>query len=622
MNMARLIRFGAACLALIASSALPGEAALLPGMGELSGKVTGPKSVALAKVYAKNTDKNIGYAVFVSGGNFRAVDLFPGHYEVTITKNGFAPQTAQVDVRAGALAKIDFALQDAPLRETYIGGATYADHKIATYDAIYPPGPGRDVIERTCMVCHGVNFLPGLAQPREAWAAAIDYMTTGNAFGSQDAASMFDPVRLPPADRETVLDYLENNMGPEATLRVVKDEGGVQLNEAELGKAMIVEYLFPNTAAMPHRWTQEVHFDKNGIVYVTERGTPPSIVRLDPQTGEHRDFLTPDAKSSPHGLTVDADGTVWWAGRNVFLAHLDPVTGNTDQYAVTKRGLHGHTPVFTSKGDLWFSELPGNKIGNWDRKTDKITIFDSPEPRARPYGLIVDHNDLVWYVEYHGDAVVRFDPATKEFKRFLIKSRPASMRRLGVDSKGFIWYGVYGTVGKAGKIGRLDPATGDMVERALPIPYSNPYDAWADDADNIWISTDNYLVMFNQKTEAFTLYPMPERTDQPKMSITRDGAIWYTPRHAGLTGGYGGGAAVLYPDKDKIKTLGAFYSTKNSANHVAKYKGPTTPVRNLIKSSAAGGQDVPGPPPKAEPTDRTPIVAKPADGAGGGPLAD
>ena len=58
------------------------------------------------------------------------------------------------------------------------------------------------------------------------------------------------------------------------------------------------------------------------------------------------------------------------------------------------------------------------------------------------------------------DAVVRFDPATKQFKRYLIKSRPASMRRLGVDAKGFIWYGVYGTVGKAGKIGRLDPAKG------------------------------------------------------------------------------------------------------------------------------------------------------------------
>ena len=137
-------------------------------------------------------------------------------------------------------------------------------------------------------------------------------------------------------------------------------------------------------------------------------------------------------------------------------------------------GLSGHTPAFTSKGDLWFSMLTGNKIGHWDRATDKVSYYETPSPRGRPYGLIVDHDDKVWYVEYFTDAVVRFDPDTKAFTRFKIQSSPAQMRRLGVDSKNIIWFGVYGRVGKKGRLGRLDPKTGAVEEYDLPIEYSNP----------------------------------------------------------------------------------------------------------------------------------------------------
>lgn len=608
---------------LVAATIAPTAAELLPGMGAISGKVTASKNPGTAKVYAWNAERQIAFSVFVANGEYHAIDLFPGTYEVTVSKKGLSTETTKVVVTAGNTATADFTMKDAPIVPTYVGGRTLEVEQIKSYDEIYPPGPARDLLEKTCIVCHGVNFLPGLPQAREGWAAQIDYMTTGNAFGIENGPSMMDPKRIDERGRELLLDYLAANMGPGSKLRAVRDEGEVKLDEAALGKAMIVEYWFPNTAAMPKRWTQETHFDNDGNVWVTERGAgTPGIVRLDPRTGEYRDYPAPDPKSSPHGLTVDSDGTVWWAGRNAFLGHLDPKTGKTDQYVGNEPRNAGHTPVFTSKGDLWFSMLLGNKIGFWDRKTNKVTTFNSPELRARPYGLIVDHNDKVWYVEYHTDAVVKFDPDTESFKRFLIKSRPAAMRRLGVDAKNNIWYGVYGSAGKAGKLGRLDPNTGETIERDLPIPYSNPYDAWADEDDNIWASTDNYLVKWDQKAETFTTYPLPERTDQPKISITRDGAIWYTPRYAGMSGGMGGAAAVLYPDRDKIKTLAAYYSAGNSANHIGKYKGPGTPIRNMIISNQPGVAEVPGPAPKAPPADRTPVKKVPAPTGAGPALAD
>ncbi len=586
-------RVAGVLLAFMVGAATIARAALLPGLGEVAGAVTAPKG-AIVPVYLYNEKKQVGYAVFAVGGAYRAVNLFPGHYSITVRKNGLEMAPAAVDVVAGARARADLAPRSVAAVPDYTGGHTIPAARVEAYDWIYPAGAGRQIVERTCIVCHGVNFLPGKALDRAGWQAFVHYMTRETAFrsfGMLQGPSLVDPARLNDQDLQVVLDYLAQNFGPATKPRAVLQEREPALDPAALAKAMYVEYRFPSTSFMPRRWTQEPHFDRNGNVYVTDRGKPAAIVRVDPRTGESKSFLTVNPNSSPHGLTVDLDGTVWWAGRDNFLAHLDPATGLTDEYPVTEIGLHGHTPVFDSKGNLWFSMLPSNKLGHWERATDSITYYETPSPRGHPYGLVVDFNDKVWYVEYYTDHVVRFDPTTKQFRRYPIKSSPASLRRLGVDTRNIVWFGVYGRVGKEGKLGRLDPATGQVVERTLPIQFSNPYDAWPDDFGNIWVSCDNYLVRFHEATDSFTVYPVPERTDQPKIMITREGAVWFTPRAAGVDGGYGGAASVLYPDKDAMTTLGAYYSSKSSANHLAKFKGSGVRITGTPKLTKPGPQN-------------------------------
>ena len=116
-----------------------------------------------------------------------------------------------------------------------------------------------------------------------------------------------------------------------------------------------------------------------------------------------------------------------------------------------------------------------------------------------------------------------------------------------------IWYGGFSN----GKLGRIDPATGKIVEYDIPMAFSEPYDVWPDREDKIWISDGGQggaLIRFDPKTEKFTYYPTPQITDQPKLAITKDGAVWYTPRSSSKAA-----AGVLYPDVSKITTLGAYY---------------------------------------------------------------
>src|ERR1700704_1412034 len=89
----------------------------LAGTGTLSGSVKAPKEFKAAKVYAKNVDKNVVYMVFTEDGRYQAVDLFPGNYEVSVTKNGFSGGDVQkVTVTAGGNATADFSLKEGTFR--------------------------------------------------------------------------------------------------------------------------------------------------------------------------------------------------------------------------------------------------------------------------------------------------------------------------------------------------------------------------------------------------------------------------------------------------------------------------------------------------------------------------
>jgi hypothetical protein len=110
-------------------------------------------------------------------------------------------------------------------------------------------------------------------------------------------------------------------------------------------------------------------------------------------------------------------------------------------------------------------------------------------------------------------------------------------------------------------------------------PTPNPYDVEPDRDDNIWVATDNHILKFDPRSKKFARYPVTTRTDIPKLAVTRDGAVWFGPRNAGQSGGYGGALTALYPDKDAIRSYAAFYADDNTRNRKARNEWALIPVR-------------------------------------------
>ncbi len=67
-----------------------------------------------------------------------------------------------------------------------------------------PAGPNKDIVVRACGACHDLDMVYEAAgQTREGWTGTIEEMA---GYG----------LKLTPAERAQVLDYLTNFLGPES----------------------------------------------------------------------------------------------------------------------------------------------------------------------------------------------------------------------------------------------------------------------------------------------------------------------------------------------------------------------------------------------------------------------
>ena len=549
-----------ACLQLASPAA--STAAEIAGRGTLSGTVTAPQSFQAARVYAQHSEMNVVFMVYTVHGRFQAVNLFPGSYEVWVEKEGFASGRQNVEITAGQNASVNVALHvaDTGPAQAFVGGRNAGNPSFpeVPYDELFPDEPGRAHLEQSCFVCHGENFISRNPKPAAGWDAAIQLMT-GQAPGAERwDTPILSPDAFTPEEWDTLRAYLGKHFNEDAPPRSLLDtrRTPVPLDEQALAKAQWIEYRLPlGGFDKERRVTQEVHFDNTGGVWFTERGGnsdfsgrgPGGVGRLDPLTGTVEDYPHLDPFGDAHGLTVDTDGYVWWAGRPDYLVRLHPETGEMIRFN-GEQGT-GHTPVTDSKGNIWFSVLAGNKLGVWEKASAEVMILDVPNGQARPYGIYVDPQDKVWFAEFHSCGVTRYDPETKEFSRFDAPSKPCRIRRLGGDWEGNVWYGN----NSAGKIGRVNPTTGEIKEWEMPAQPGQPYDVWPDAQGNVWISDDGpepaVMIKFDPRTERFTYFPSVQQADMPKVQIARDGGIWYTPRSGA------GAVGVFYEDVSTMEAV-------------------------------------------------------------------
>ena len=593
--------------------------------GVVSGTVTATKPFKAAHVYLYNLDKHIMYMVYTNAGAFRAVALFPGSYEVTVRGRGLESQPQKIVVKAGDNPAVKVAMSPAKDANQYPTSvdpavarsangvlAPQQQTTFASYDEIYPPGPGREVLETLCFNCHGENYFSMRTRSASAWRLGLEHMQGKNLlesdkerFGGGFLAGAATNFRFGIQDRKDVLDYLAKNFGVDKKPRAVRTDKEWPVDEAALGKAQYIEYYVreqasggqaaaPTTVGASDsegasggvagvRIIMQVQIDAQGNRWAVDRGIPSRLVRLDPRTGEIKAWPLPDTRAGVHELIIDRKGMVWvpefsrtpdgkvdggGSGSELDsrLLGFNPKTEKwehtidldpTDVIRSKQKGPLMATTV-DSKGRIFVNWMLSGAIGMYDPTANKAETFRIPTPHAEPYGQTIDPSDNVWVAEWNGGKLGRYNLANGSWTEFAPPGYPANFRRgPESDADGNIWTGIWAAGNKPGKIAKLDPKTGVWTLWDIPIRGSQPYEASVDRDGNIWFpdtsTPDRPManVRFNPRTQAFTYYPRPQFVaDSTRVSHADDGSVHYSARYGAAKDSSGFG--VLYPDKDKI----------------------------------------------------------------------
>lgn len=251
---------------------------------------------------------------------------------------------------------------------------------------------------------------------------------------------------------------LDPGTGPH---NVLVDEQGMVwyagIRSAHIGKldpqtGRITRFPMPDPAAQdPHT----LLFDPQGSIWFTVIQSN-FIGKLEPATGKIALIPAPTPKALPYGIVLDPAKQPWFAefGANK-LGTVDPAAMTIREVTLPRAEARCRRLAATSDGRIWYTDYARGFLGRLDPASGAIAEWKLPGgDDARPYGMIVDERDRLWFVETGlvPNRLVGFDPKTAAFFSVTeIKSGGGAVRNMVYYPPAReIWFGTdTNTIGRA-----------------------------------------------------------------------------------------------------------------------------------------------------------------------------
>jgi virginiamycin B lyase len=362
------------------------------------------------------------------------------------------------------------------------------------------PDAGKAIVDAQCNTCHPLAARVGTGYTPEGWDTVLRMMM------NQGAPITAEQV---PAIKEYLVKTYPVKGRPDAVLV----PGPIKIS------------MHAWHVAIPGSRPHDPLAAKDGSLWYTGQMVN-ELGRLDPKTGNIKEYPLKTPHSAPHGLVEDRQGNIWYTGNAAALVgKVNPKTGEVTEYKMPDPAAKDpHTPIFDRHGILWFSVQGGNRIGRLDPKTGDIKLITMPTPNSRPYGMAVDSKNNIYSVLFGVNKVARIDPKTLAVKEFTLPDAAARPRRIAITADDMVWYTDYAR----GYLGRLNPKTGEVKEWQSPSgPKSAPYGIsvikgvlWYSESE----AAPNTVVRFDPKSEKFQTWAIPGGGNIVRnTSVTKEG---------------------------------------------------------------------------------------------------
>ena len=462
-------------------------------------------------IRAHRQDSNVTVTVYSNQqGRYAFREMATGPYTLSIRVAEFEPvERAGVHLTPQEPVQLDFDLLSRPP----------AFEELTTSELLlaFPVTEELQATAARCSNCHPMQLALGHRLDGDQWLQTIEKMRGINNNGTMRPE---EEVRaLLERDREAnekLADDFASMWGPDSPEPSYQP---VPRPEEDASTGLVVTtYQIPRgDTSVTFRgdrrgvWPHDVIADPNSrYVWYTDHFTNV-LGRLDPETGEFTDYAYPQDvprhEEGAHKLLFDKDGNIW-LGQNWqnTLVKFDPRTEQFEQWTnedpdAGRYGMFGIGPDGTI---LAGSNITVDKL---DPATGLFTRYPVP---SSMYGVDVDSKGIAYICERFAGKVARLDPATGEVTEFEPPTADSEPRRLDIDAQDRIWFAEF----KGGNIGMLDPETGEIREwRISDNPYAAPYDVAVDNYNNtVWTNdfNSNRVYRFDMETEQITEFLLPE----------------------------------------------------------------------------------------------------------------
>jgi len=245
------------------------------------------------------------------------------------------------------------------------------------------------------------------------------------------------------------------------------------------------EYAVPGAGDM---WGMTI--DSRGNIWLTQYSLKGSIspggaiqpngtgrlIKFDPSDSNFTVIDIPTSGAFPFRLTSDAEGRIWFTellGNQI--GYYDPSSGKLHEYAVPTQFAGPADLTFDSHGTLWFTEAYNGSVAKFNPESNTFTEYhfatlDPTQYVGSPVGIFVTENGIVWVADHGGNWLVEFNSTSQHVTLYPTHFPPPEVYPISlvndllVDHQGRVWFTEHG----GNSIGYLDPATGKMVEFAIP----------------------------------------------------------------------------------------------------------------------------------------------------------
>ncbi|MGI0040333.1 MAG: virginiamycin B lyase family protein [Nitrosopumilaceae archaeon] len=317
----------------------------------------------------------------------------------------------------------------------------------------------------------------------------------------------------------------------EVILKVSNPQKGISSIDLKLlpikaadANSLVTQYIGNATFGFPGTWHVE-------IVSLRKQNANEAVsfdVVIKPRLSELQtnivEYNFPDANVAPLYPLFDGKNTIWisdTAKPRIWKFTIDDKQFKSYEFD----GQISVTLNIDKDGKIWYTDTPDSRIGFFDPSTEKFENIDLPI-KSVPIFTETDLKNNIWVALADRNILLKYNQDEKKFEEFKVSASPQSgTTALILDKMGNIWF----TEAQAGKIGVLNPDTGEFKEFRPQDSLKEPTALFFDENGNLWISEHIGLAItkFDTVLETFERISLLDKDALPfGMASDRFGNIW------------------------------------------------------------------------------------------------